>query len=375
MTASRSRTDFRSILAAEAAERPTRASTPSTSTNTPLSTSVPKPVVGWRALDAPSPSFLSIQSSQVTVPVPRAPVPPAASRAAFALRPAASPIPLAPTRASTIITPTRQVRTSLASGSGGGSGSGFGAADVPWTNYTAPPSPAFPASFAPATSPTLTSSAFTPPTAAAPTFASIQSQQQAANESYKTLKAPRSFAVVIAQEQAEAKEREERAREREEERAFAIWWDAEAERERERERDAAATAAAVTASLAGRHGVSRGKARNRGAPAGAGAGAGRGGRGGNKVSSGREGGVNLPSVPTPSRTPLSADSTAFNPNPSAQAFVPSSSNPPLFSVAAVPPNAQRGGGDKRGGTRGRSTRGGAGGRGGGGGPRTARTEA
>lgn len=198
---------------------------PASAPSVPLSTSA----TSWRPLSASKTSLASIQSEQsVRTPVSsRAPQP--LPRQASAPAVVASPSASRPMASGSTYTPTR-----MPSGSASGSATrstpkgGFGAADIPWTNYTfAPPSSA-PASVSPAAvDPFLPSSASSP---RARSFAAIQSQQRAEVAAIKEVKAPRSFAEVMAREQEEARQREEDERRAVEEAEFAKWFEAEARR-------------------------------------------------------------------------------------------------------------------------------------------------
>lgn len=270
--------DLRAIIASEAPEsrsRPTqvvglaldtsaRSSTPrqhSSTPSTPLSTSIPRMnQQPWRPVETPPPSFLSIQSQQAT-PARPATAPPT-PRSSELRRPSipTSSSPVSPPvlhrdKSSHIITPVRQAVGSRSSSSSVRKG-GFGAADVPWTNYTAPPSPSLPPSFSHSSPPSLLSllpqqnqpqqqqeqyhaSSSPPPIS----FASIQSEQHAAILSIQQTKAPRSFQSVIAQEAAESARRADLRAQRNEEEEFAKWWELESERVRkegERDREAIA---------------------------------------------------------------------------------------------------------------------------------------
>ena len=185
----------------------------------------------WRPL-VPSrgPSLADIQSEQALRaaraetprPITRHPSAPAVTPAPPAARPNAPASP-APASVAPVYTPTRLVPNSrTVSGSRTTPKGGFGSADVPWTNYTlAPVSP-------PVHDPFVASSS-TPPSGGA-SFAAIQSQQRAEVAAIKEVKAPRSFAEVMAREREEAKEREEEQRRIEEELEFARWFEEESKR-------------------------------------------------------------------------------------------------------------------------------------------------
>lgn len=95
-------------------------------------------------------------------------------------------------------------------------------------------------------------------------FAAIQSEQIAQVEAVKDHKAPRSFAEVMAQEQADARRKEEEDREAKE---FAKWFEEESKRVQAEE-------AALRSAVASGSGGVKGKKGSRGGAAGAGRGKG-----------------------------------------------------------------------------------------------------
>lgn len=241
----RSSFDLRSIMATEAAteRRPRTAGSSlervevrpcATGSTTPLLSAT---TGSWRPLQPTrGPSLAEIQSEQSARaaraepprPITRHPSAPAATTLSSPLaRPPPTPT-VAP-----VYTPTRLAppTTRTPSGSRPTAKGGFGAADVPWTNYTfAPASPP------PAHDPFLATSSTPPPPALAAScsssssFSAIQSQQKAEVAAIKEVKAPRSFAEVMAREREEARRREEEVRRVEEEVEFARWFEEESRR-------------------------------------------------------------------------------------------------------------------------------------------------
>jgi hypothetical protein len=156
---------------------------------------------GWRPVDvAARPSLSSIQSEQSSTRIPASRAEssrPVAVRAPTATLPSPASSLTASSAAAPVFTP---VRTSnrTASGSRPVPKSSFGAADVPWTNYT-PVTPQVP--------PTdMFGSPSSPPSSS---FASIQLAQRAEQTAIKETRAPRSFAEVMQQEAIDAQKRAE----------------------------------------------------------------------------------------------------------------------------------------------------------------------
>ncbi|KAI5481874.1 BTB domain and ankyrin repeat containing protein [Pseudohyphozyma bogoriensis] len=209
-SASKPPMDLRGIMASEAASRPQ----PSTSG---AKSSAPTPVSEQRQAPVHPPA---------SRPEPSRPV---SHRATLAPAPPAGP-PSNPSSAigAAVIVPTRQGNRAA---SGSRPKASFGAADIPWTNYSAAPTPA-PAFDAFSASPS------TPPLAS---FASIQSQQRAEVEAVRENKAPRSFADVMAQEREDAQRKAE-------EEDFERWWAQESERVR-RESEATFLVRKINATL------------------------------------------------------------------------------------------------------------------------------
>jgi hypothetical protein len=141
---------------------------------------------------------------------------------------------------------------------------------MPWQNFdriTTTPAPVIP-------SPSSSFDPFAPP----PSFslASIMSEQKAQVAAVEAHKAPRSFADVMAQEQAAARRKEEEDREA---REFEKWFAEEAKRVQAEE-------AAIRAAVTGGSGSGKGKKGAKGAKAGPAGGAGPSGsaKGGKKSS-------------------------------------------------------------------------------------------
>ncbi|GJN90353.1 hypothetical protein Rhopal_003364-T1 [Rhodotorula paludigena] len=257
--ASKAPLDLRSIMASESAAVERRTSAPR-----PAAVSSPT-IVGGLSASAPSwrpvapqraSSLASIQSEQKaasTPPVPRRlSVQPTASPSSPSIR--SPPAQQSPSRATPpssghaspalrpdstaalgpVITPTRLPSSSAKSGSGTRTPRAvFGGSDTPWQNFermagsTASPV-AGPSSFAAASpspiSPPADPFARPPP---AGSFAAIQSEQIAQLAAVKNHQAPRSFADVMAQEQADAARREQELRE---EKEFLSWFEEESRR-------------------------------------------------------------------------------------------------------------------------------------------------
>lgn len=225
----------------------------------------------WRPVPvARASSLASIQSEQAvatprrpSIPHSSASTPPTlASTRPGPSSPSPSPAvrPADPTvAAGPVYTPSRLVSRSSSSAQRLPKTS-FGGSDQPWQNFdriTTTPAPVVP-------SPSSSFDPFAPPPRSS--FASIQSEQIAQVAAVKDHKAPRSFAEVMAAEQAEARRREEEDREA---REFAKWFEEESKRVQAEE---AAVRAAVTGGSGG------GKKGSKG---------GKGGGGGGGASSGR----------------------------------------------------------------------------------------
>lgn len=161
-------------------------------------------------------------------------------------------------------------------------------ADIPWTNYNIAPTVA--SSPPPPILDPFNAFSITPPT-----FASIQSQQIAELNAVKEVRAPRSFAEVMAQEAAEELVKAE-------ELAFEAWFAAESKR-------VAAEASKQTNSNSGG---------NKSVGNGSG---GRGGKGGKK--GGKDGKAGVGPSPKPNN---STNSSSPKPNPSANSSSPKPNN-------------------------------------------------
>ncbi|GAA5985736.1 hypothetical protein JCM5350_007474 [Sporobolomyces pararoseus] len=254
--ATRSPLDLRSIMASESSTSGKRSPasktplSPPSATSSPLASSLAGTATGnWRPVPvARAPSLAEIQQSQATATTPRRPsiphnsasTPPVASMSR-PTRPSPSPSASSPivrssdpsAAAGPVYTPSKLVSRSSSS-SQRPPKSNFGGSDTPWQNFdriTTTPAPVIP-------SPSSSFDPFAP----APTFslASIMSEQKAQVAAVKDHKAPRSFADVMAQEQAEARRKEEEDREA---REFEKWFAEEAKRVQAEE---AAIRAAVT---------------------------------------------------------------------------------------------------------------------------------
>ncbi|GAA5907521.1 uncharacterized protein JCM6883_001232 [Sporobolomyces salmoneus] len=259
--ATRSPLDLRSIMASESSATPKRSATaaktplsPPSVTSSPFQSNLPSASTSnWRPVAATrAPSLAEIQQSQAastprrpSIPHNSASTPPVPSVSRPA-RPSPSPStsspvarPSDPANASgPVYTPSRLVSRSSSS-SQRLPKSSFGGSDTPWQNFdriTTSPPPPIP-------SPSSSFDPFAP----APTFslASIMSEQKAQVEAVKDHKAPRSFADVMAQEQAAARRKEEEDREA---REFEKWFAEEAKRVQAEE---AAIRAAVTGGSGG----------------------------------------------------------------------------------------------------------------------------
>ncbi|POY73358.1 hypothetical protein BMF94_3694 [Rhodotorula taiwanensis] len=243
--------DLRSIMAKESAAADRRASL--TKTPSALPSSAPSvPVAGpsglsstapsWRpVVPARSVSLASIQTEQKSVVSTPGRRPPAVSSSSSSLRtvpgsapreleasPGGSPSlrPVDPASAAgPVYTPTRLPSGSKSIPSGlRQSKSSFGGSDMPWQNFdriaTVAVSP--PAAVAASTS----LDPFAAPAPAA-SFMAIQSEQIAQLAAVKSHQAPRSFADVMAQEQADARRREQELKE---EREFLVWFEQESKK-------------------------------------------------------------------------------------------------------------------------------------------------
>ncbi|GAA5880086.1 hypothetical protein JCM3774_003304 [Rhodotorula dairenensis] len=243
--------DLRSIMAKESAAAvrrtgpskpalPSFSSVPGTVGPSGLSSTAPS----WRPVAPPrSVSLASIQTEQQAVGTPprRPSVQPSTSSSVrsgsanvsrdFVKEPSPSGSPLMrpvdPAAAvGPVYTPTRLPSGSKSTTSGSRQPkSSFGGSDLPWQNFDriAAPAPAAPpiassssASFDPFASPPAASS-----------FMAIQSEQIAQLAAVKSHQAPRSFADVMAQEQADARRREQELKE---EREFLIWFEQESKK-------------------------------------------------------------------------------------------------------------------------------------------------
>ncbi|GAA5933454.1 uncharacterized protein JCM15063_001318 [Sporobolomyces koalae] len=283
--------DLRSIMASETLTTPKR---PSVS-KTALSPSAPvqptsalsnalagSSAGGWRPVPvARASSLASIQSEQVTANPRRPSLPqasastPPAQVSARPVRPSPSPSTSSPAGvrspelAGPVYTPSRLTARSSSSSQRVPKAS-FGGSDAPWQNFdriTTSPTP-----------PPAPSAVAFDPFAPAPTFsfAAIQSEQIAQVAAVKDHKAVRSFAEVMAQEQADARRKEEEDREAKE---FAKWFEEESKRVQAEE--AALRAAVAGGSAVGANGAGAGKGK-KGQTGGKSASSGRGGKGGKK---------------------------------------------------------------------------------------------
>ncbi|KAK4703901.1 inhibitor of Bruton tyrosine kinase, partial [Phenoliferia sp. Uapishka_3] len=214
--------DLRSIMSHEAAanfERPSPL-TPPSGQPTPTSSWKPQASSSWRSSSSPRPSLADIMATEQARPSPTPPLPVTSRRPIPApLSPSLSQPSPKPSPAP-VITPSRL-------GASRASTSGFGAADVPWTNYTVAPPP-------PRVSPDPFSPFAASVSPARGSFASIQQAQREEINAVKEVKAPRSFQEVMAAEAAEERSRAEilefERRERAEALEFERWWAEESKR-------------------------------------------------------------------------------------------------------------------------------------------------
>lgn len=227
-------------MASEAANAPRPKPTPLVESRPVISTpGIPSSSSGgsWRpVVSASKPSLASIQSEQQSI---RTPV---SSRAPAEVLPRPLPRQSSASPATTgagpsparISQPTGPLYTPTRAPSGSGSRTtpkgGFGGADIPWTNYTIAPtvssSPAL-GSLSDGFGSPATAATSPPPSAS---FAAIQSQQRAEEAAIREVKAPRSFAEVMAREQAEARKREQDERQAIEAAEFDRWFELESQR-------------------------------------------------------------------------------------------------------------------------------------------------
>ncbi|GAA6019125.1 hypothetical protein JCM11491_002856 [Sporobolomyces phaffii] len=268
--------DLRSIMASESSTSKkspaSRAPLSSPSTiSSAFASGLPGPAAAnWRPVPvARSSSLASIQSEQASstprrpsIPHNSASTPPAPTNAR-PVRPSpiastSSPVarPADPAAASgPVYTPSRLTPRS-SSASQRTPKTSFGGSDAPWQNYdriTTAPAPVIP-------SPSSSFDPFAPPPSFS--FAAIQSEQIAQVAAVKDHKAPRSFAEVMAQEQADARRRDEEDREAKE---FAKWFEEESKRVQAEE---AAVRAAVTGGSGSKGKKNAGAGRAAGAPPG-----------------------------------------------------------------------------------------------------------
>ncbi|KAJ8293937.1 BTB/POZ domain-containing protein 1 [Rhodotorula toruloides] len=229
------RLDLRSIMADQSAaseqRRPSFAKqpiVPPSNAAIPALGGLSASASSWRPVSAPRASSLaSIQSEQQAAAptVSRTPSTPSLRSPPPLLRntpPASSPSLRSPpppgSATGPVYTPSRMTPTKGTPGSRTPK-SHFGGSDTPWQNFDriAPPAPPVASSSSAAFDP------FAPPSPAA-SFAAIQSEQIAQLAAVEHHRAPRSFADVMAEEQAEARRREQALKE---EKEFLAWFEEE----------------------------------------------------------------------------------------------------------------------------------------------------